>query len=1092
MTYSQIDIKSKIQNGPIINIKGRHAHKSKVCSLTETTLPEPILVGRKTELEELKRFLDLTFIGNGTTVFISGKAGRGKTRLINEFLTIVKEREINILSGSCLSNATLPYFPFIEAFSSDLLSREDGTLVSQQSSMRSWLLESYSNEKLEKNKISAPQVWKDQAFASVTRELLFMASIKPLILILEDIHWADSASLALLHYISRAISNEKILVLATFRSEELGKDPDGRRYPLVETIQLMGREGLFKEIKLANLDNDGVRGIAESMLNGKVSRELVDRLTEESQGNPLFVVEFLRMLSEEGILVRENNKWRGRTDKLGIPSKVRDIIVRRIYTLNPDQRRVLDVASVIGDKFNPDLIGAVLSKGRLEILEVLNRVLKSTSLVRVEGNLFMFDHAKSREVLYSEISMPLKQGYHQRIAEQLETSSKASKEAVFSDLAYHYAKAGNKEKSLKYSLAAGQDALARFGNAEAIKHFKYVLESVANQDELSNERNIALEGLGDAYAANCMYEEAIMTFGKLADLETGSLRLRALRKAMDAAFIKGDKPDLLLEYAKKAEELDLDDPLEMARVIKNRGRAFNWAGRGEKRMDLEDYEKALQIFEEENSLDDVAEALWRSGEAQLSFRDLYEKGLGNLLRARSIFRELGEVRKEIAVTRAIGNAFLSLGLFPEAKQELADVLRFGEKIGLFNELARAYGILGFMDEYEGNIENALPQVLKALKYIEKTDVKYVQAFDLGALTRIYSKLGDLKRADEYYKKMVNLSTDVLSTWLVRFNFILSKGVYFAAKGKFEESNQIFETVALNLKPPFIADYIWVLEKQGRIEEAKVQRDKAQNVLEQTQKCFEHVNVHLSVMMPRRVNVGDIFEMRFDLVNVSKNPSTLIKVDGLVPSGCRVVSIPSFCSLQNGSIKIANEQINPFQVDTIKIKASFEEAGVYKLDPCIYYKNELGDSRTDNAKPIFITVQLGPDEEKGRNVTELLTGKIEFKSEAAEKSFDFLVKAFIEDFYGRRLPKEKSGWRTRMDVIRNANVTMHSIYGRSGRGGKVTSKLTVLGLVESRFFLGERGRGGNVLKMRICYEKECVKNLISQRGDNNNSKDRTVD
>jgi len=277
--------------------------------LTETTLPEPILVGRKTELEELKRFLNLAVEGNGTTVLISGKAGSGKTRLINEFLKIAKEREINILSGFCLSNATLPYFPFIEAFSSDLLSGEGGALVSQQSSMRSWLLESYSIENQEKNKINAPEVWKDNAFASVARELLFMSSIKPLIVILEDIHWADSASLALLHYISRAISNEKILVLVTFRSEELGKDPDGRRHPLVETIQLMGREGLFKEIKLANLDNDGVRGIAESMLDGKVSQELVDSLTEESQGNPLFVVEFLRMLSEERMLVRENNKW---------------------------------------------------------------------------------------------------------------------------------------------------------------------------------------------------------------------------------------------------------------------------------------------------------------------------------------------------------------------------------------------------------------------------------------------------------------------------------------------------------------------------------------------------------------------------------------------------------------------------------------------------------------------------------------------------------------------------------------------------------------------------------------------------------------
>jgi len=1027
-------------------------------------LAEPIFVRREQELELLNQLLEQTKASKGSTVFISGEAGSGKTRLVNEFLNTLKKKQITIISGWCLSNATFPYFPFIEAFSSNLSNREGESIVSQQLSMRSWVSEAYPAEKLERNENAVPQVWKDQAFASVTRELLFMSSMKPLILVLEDMHWADSASLALLHYISRAICNEKILILTTFRSKELGRDADGRPHPLLATVQLMGREGLFKEIRLTNLDRDGVRRIAESMLGGKVDLELVDRLWEHES------------------LFREKDQWQLSVDKLGMPSKIRDVILRRIGALKPDQRRVLDVASVIGDKFNPDLISGVLSIDRLEILEVLNGILKSTSLVRLVENLYTFDHAKSREALYEEMSLPLKQEYHSRIAEQIEILSRNGKEVSFSNLAYHYAQAGNREKSVKYALAAGQDALARFSNAEAIKHFNYVLESVANSNELVNGKNVALEGLGDAYAVSCMYGEAIKTFDQLAESQTGSLRLRAIRKAMDAAFIKGDKPDLLLEYAKKAEELSLDDRLEMARVIKNRGRAFAWAGRGQQKLDLADYEAALQIFEEENSLADVAEALWRNGEARLSARELYEKGLGNLLRSRSIFRELGDVRKEIAVSRAIGNSFISLGLFPEAKQELAKVLRFGEKLGLFNELARAYGILGFMDEYEGKIENALPQVLKALEYIEKTDVNYVQAFDLGALTRLYSKLGDLKRADEYFDKMESLSPDVLSTFLVRFNVALSKGVYFAAKGKFKESNQIFEAFATNLKPPFIADYIWVLEKQGRIEEAKVQRDKAQNFVRQTQKWFEHVNVHLSFMVPRRVKVGDMFEMRLDLVNVSKNPCTSVKIEGLILSGCRVVSLPSFCTLQNGSINISNEPIKPFQVDTIKIKGSFQKAEVYNLDPILYYTNDLGESRTAKAKAIKINVQLGPSEKETKDIAELLRDKIEFKSEVAEKAFDFLVKSFIEDYYGRKLPKEKSGWRTRMELVRNAKVTLHSVYGRSGRGGKVTSELNNLGLIESRFFLGERGRGGRVFKMRICPEREPVKRRINRQID----------
>jgi len=1044
-------------------------------------LAEPIFVGREQELKDLTQLLECTIAGEGSTIFISGEAGSGKTRLITEFLNIIQKREITILSGWCLSNAALPYFPFIEAFSSDLSSREGGAIVSQQLSIRSWLSEAYTTEKLEKNKTVAPQVWKDQAFASVSRELLFMSSVKPLILVLEDMHWADSASLALLHYISRAIANEKILVLVTYRSEELGRDAEGRRHPLVETVQLMGREGLFEEIKLANLNQDNVRRIAESMLGGKVNVKLVKKLVEESRGNPLFVVEFLRMLSERGSLVQERDRWRLSVDELGMPSKVKEVIMRRIGALTANQRRVLDVASVIGDKFNPDLIGAVLSDDRLKILEVLNGILKSTSLVSVEENWYRFDHAKSREVLYEEISLPLKQGYHARIAEQIENTSQNGKEVSFSDLAYHYAQAGNKEKSVKYALAAGQDALARFSNAEAIEHFNYVLESVVHLDGLSDERNVALEGLGDAYAANCMYAEAIKTFDQLAETGTGSLRLRALRKAMDAAFIKGDKPDLLLEYAKKAEELALDDRLEMARVIKNRGRAFDWAGRGDAKLDLADYEAALQVFEEENSLADLAEALWRSGEVLRSDRDSFKEGLGYLLRSRSIFRELGDVRKEIAVSRSIGTVFTFLGLFSEAKRELGNVLRVGEKIGVFNELARAVGLLGFLDECKGKFTEALSKLLKALEYVKKTDVNYVQAFDFGALTRLYSKLGDLKRADEYFDKLTKLPPEVLSTRLVRVNLALSKGIYFNAKGRLEESNQIFEALAADLEGSlFFTHYIWALEKQGRIEEAKVHRDKIQKIFEHIKKWFEHANVQLSVMVPRMVQVGEVFEMRLDLVNVAKNSGTPLKVEGLVPSGSKVISLPSFCSIQNSSIKMSKKRIDPFEVETIKTKMSFEEAGVYDLAPILYYTDDGGKFRTDKAKPITITVQFVSGEEKTKDVAERLEGKLEFRSEAAEKAFDFLVDAFVEDYFRRRLPKERCGWRTLMDIAKHAGVSRYSMYGSDSHRGLATTELEDLGVVEARFFFGERGRGGKILKLRVSYEKENVKQCVDQR------------
>ena len=1054
----------------------------------ETTLPDPILVGRKSELKELKRFLDLSLEGKGTTVFISGEAGSGKTRLITEFLEKAKEKDVTILVGWCLDDAAVPYFPFVEAFDSYTAISEDKrvSMINQKMSLKSWLSATNQSELDEKIVNLQPQSWKDRAFHGVTEELLFLSAKNPLILVLDDIHWADSASLSLLHYLARKVSSERILILATFRSEERYVDSKGYQTRLSKVLLLMGRDALFKEIKLSNLDKHDVERIAESMLNGSVEPELVKKLTSESRGNPLFVVETLRMLHQKGSLSKKNDQWSLCVDNFDIPQKVRDVILRRLETLKPHQRKIFDVASVVGEKFNPKLVAAAVTCDNADVLIALNEIAKRTLMAHSEGNGFRFEHEKIREMLYQEIPPLLKKEYHLRVAEEMESANLRGGNFSLGDVAYHFVQAGNKAKAIEYSLRAGRDALSRFSNVEAIDHFSYVIESTANDGGFINEKESALEGLGDAYAANCMYAEAIKTFDKLAESEKGSLRLRALRKAMDAAFIKGDKPDLLLEYAQKAEKLALDDRLEMGRIISNRGRAFAWAGRGDRKLDLTDYETALQIFEEENSLADVAEALWRIGEALFG-----PDGLCYLLRSRAIFIELDDVRKEIVVSRSIGTAFLFAGLFPEAKRELSNVAKAAEKLGVFDELARAIGMLGLIDQYEGKLEEALSKSLKALEYIEKTDVSYVRSFDLADLIRLYSKLGDLKRADEYFDKITKLPPEVLSTVIVPFNVALAKGVYFAAKGRWKESNQIFEALpaAYLENSLFIREYTWALEKQGRTDEAKVQRDKTQKKIEQNKKRQKHANVQLTAMAHRKVRTGEVFEIRLDIVNAAKNLGTLVKVEGLIPSGFKVISMPSFCSIQNGSININKRLIGPFQVETIKINMLCASTGVFDLKPCLYYTTEYGKLRSDKAKPVTITVQLGSPKEKTKGA-EFLSGRLEFTSEATEKAFNYLVNAFERDYLGYRIPMEKSGWRTLMEVARNAKITMYSMYGRSGRGGKVTMELANLGVVESRFFLGERGRGGRVLKMRICCGKELIRQRVdSKENDNTSSENR---
>jgi len=938
-------------------------------------LAEPVLVGRERELEELQAFLDLALEGKGKTVFVSGEAGSGKTRLAREFLSLAKKKGIAVMAGWCLSDAAVPYFPFVEAIHSYTDSFEEEPISLQQTEpdigpggaaqirsedlgISAWLT---GPRPAGKPEALSPQIWKDQAFDAVAKTLHSISTQEPIILFIEDIHWADSASLALLHYVARAITSERILVLATFRSEELTADAEGRPHPLAETLRAMRREDLFTEINLSNLNQANVEKIAENMMGGNLQSSLAEKLTVESRGNPLFVVESLRMLFERKSLVQENDEWRLAAGEFGIPSKVKDIILRRLAILKYAQRRVLDAASVIGEKFDVELLGTVLGIDSLEVVETLNVIAHSTSLVCVEENFYRFNHAKSRETLYDELSAPLKRAYHARIAEKIESIK--SPTLPLSDLAYHYAQAGNREKAAEYALDAGEDALARWSNEEAIKHFTYVLESVSETPENAETRRKAQEGLGDAYYANSMFKQATKTFEELSDSETGAAKLRALRKAMESTFQYMDMPHLM-ELVKKAEPYAAADRLESARVLTQRGRGYLF-GQGNAKLAVEDWEAALRVFEEEYSLWDAALALLGLG-ANHALLGEQQKGIAESLRSIALFEELGDFRFQMEACWTAGITFCVHCALPnEALGVFAKVIEIDEKtkMGDYNRLVYANAFSSSAYEQMGNWGEALSHSLKALELSKKTDNLIAPAIAYSNLLMEYVELGDLKRAEEYFEKLMALPQEVLLNRFVPG--VLAKAVFFAGKGQWQESNLCFKeffekfkaTRSLGLELSAKLDFAWALERQGRVEEAKVQLEEVQKLYRAVEERFGHVSLEASLMVRREFRVGEEFEMRLDLVNVSKKPGLLVKAQGVVPSdGFRVTALSPWCNLQNSSIEMKNTEIGAFQVETVKLSLQAVKAGTFTLNPKVAYVDELGETKTVNLNSATVTVQ----------------------------------------------------------------------------------------------------------------------------------------
>lgn len=1070
-------------------------------SAKSVVLAEPVLAGREREFEELQRHLDLALEGNGATVFVSGEAGSGKTRLANEFLNVVKKKGVTVLAGWCLSNAAVPYFPFVEAFEPYLSSIEAGT--AQQLGLKSWLMGSSWSGGREKDESLTPQVWRDQTFAAITKELLLMSTNRPTILFIDDIHWADSASLSLLHYISRAVSSERILVLATFRSEELTAPAEGQVHPLTETLRLMGREDLFKEIKLTNLDLNNVGRVAESMLGGSVHPEFIEKLARESRGNPLFIVESLRLLSEHGSLVQEQSQWRLSIDKLEIPTKVKDIILRRVSALKSDQRRVLDVASVVGDTFDPELLGAVLNQDSLQVLETLNAVSQSNSLVCCERNFFRFDHAKSREVLYEEIRLPLRIGYHARIAERIESKSQNAKPFPFSDLAYHYAQAENKEKAIKYSLEAGKDALGRFSNSEAIKHFTYILQAVSEATGYSDEKRTALEGLGDAYYGNCMFKDALKTFEQLGNNETGIIRLRAFRKAMDASFFEGNLTHLL-DLTRKVGEYAADDRLESARVHMNIGRAFS--NMGKMKEGLQEMEKAVQVFEEECSLPDTARALMGVAIIAVS-DDQLEKAVLAVLHSIALYEELNDLRGQMDANNRAGQVFSICRFFEESWRKFAKAIEIGEKIGDYNRMAEASAFSSLLLEYGGDLEGAVSRSLKAAEQVKKTDSEVTQGIVYSALTRQYAKLEDLNHAEKYFNKLVELPREVLLNGMT--SYPLSKAVFLATKNQWKEVNAFFEESLRMLKihdNPSMEivtrmNYSWALNKQERTVEAKAQIEEAQRKIEKLEKRFQHSIIHAAIIAPTEVEVDKEYNIRLDIVNIGKKPGKLVRVKELIPPESKDIALPGYYHSQNSLFSLKEKILGPLQVEPVKLSVLATGTGVFHLSPQVIYVDDMGETRT--CKPNSVTITVKTKKSKIERETAPTTvpssqplaedanfkkpqpqtfadtqSKFEFKTEDAQKTFDFLKKAFAEDYMRRRIALEQAGWRTLNEIVKEGKLSTYRVYGK-GRGGAALAELEHRGVVETRIFLGERGRGGKIMKARICYEKEPIKREIDR-------------
>lgn len=537
---------------------------------------EPLLIGRELEVEDIVGHIGEAIAGKGSLTLISGEAGIGKTRVMKSSIDIAKKSGFSIFSGCCIPGDPCPYFPFIEAFGPS----------------NQYLFGSRSREHGNERRDSSTVLFNVLDF--LTKE----SKRTPIVICLEDLQWADSLSIQLLHFLARNIRPLRVSIIGTYRSEEMMVDSGEIVHPLIEDLRLMIREELVSQLPLKKLEDEACIQVIENMLNGSVKTDLAKQIVQECQGNPLFIVETTRLLLSSRNIEIKNGQWSISKGKhLGIPSTISEVILRRLERLPKETRRVLECASVIGKHFDPELIVDVLHLDRMNLLERLDSLENGFQLIHTVDDEYVFEHDLVQEVAYDRISSARKKEFHSQIGTLLE--GKLPGERLFGALSYHYYLAGQKEKCYNYSIRAGENFLKESGGVNSATFFHWALDCIPAHGDNKKEQLRALLGLGDSLIeildlnfARDAYKKALSL--NLEPKEEGQILGRMILCSFPT-YLGGGETTEAWHYINRASSLNGIDEIDAGLVLAYRANIETFEGNFEGAR--ESYRKAMVIFE---------------------------------------------------------------------------------------------------------------------------------------------------------------------------------------------------------------------------------------------------------------------------------------------------------------------------------------------------------------------------------------------------------------------------------------------------------------------------------------------------------------
>lgn len=680
------------------------------------------MVGRLPQLQVLAGHLDAVRAGSGRTVFITGEAGVGKTRLASEFLLRVRsETGVRVLKGRCHdADRPSPYGPFVEALRSyfreqdaEAVTRITGPWARELSTLLPELAAMAPSGRSQAD----PQGEMRRLSEAVHRVVRPQEEDCCRILLLEDLHWADSASLDVLSYLAHAVEGDPLLLLATYRSDELR-----RHDPLLRLTAQLSRERLYHEVPVPPLTRDELTVMLEATLQRRVSDRIAYTLHDRTGGNPFFSEELLRSILDRGDLdtMLERMQPGKHVKRPALPDPLKRIILSRVLDLNEAELAVLRYAAVIGRHFDFELLRRVTGLNEEELLRCV-RVLVDRQLV-VEEDLtgseedrYMFRHALTREAVYGDQLGRERRVRHREIVRAMEDLyDGAELESHADGLAYHCLRAGEPITASRYARLAAERAASMYAYRDAVGHYEMALELLDTEEP--RERATILERLGelsvplgetDLYTR--YWEEARRLYERAGDRhKVGDLLVRLA----EASWERGDNEAAFDSLAEALEVLESEPPGRELAMVCTGFAAFHMLS-SQYRDSVEWGEKALRLADDLAAEDLKVGALRYVGWSLMEVGKAHS-GLERLETGLELAKRLGPPREIIWAYSSLGEMLAELGQVGRASALLRECIKFAGEFGwelhmrwLLTTLAAVELELGHWDDAVDMLDTAI-------------------------------------------------------------------------------------------------------------------------------------------------------------------------------------------------------------------------------------------------------------------------------------------------------------------------------------------------------------------------------------------------